>query len=170
MPFGKAGSDAGSQIIKGWTLSGIYTADSGRPYATFLSLPSAPFTNTDGTLWNGYGGVLGQGGLNILPTVPRNNNIGRNNFRVDLRLGRDFKATEKLTIQVLAEGFNIANHSNWTNYNNTAYIGTAPASSSGIGTPIPLAANATFGLANGDGSQPDGTNARRFQLALRFRF
>jgi hypothetical protein len=39
-----------------------------------------------------------------------------------------------------------------------------------IGTPIPLTRRANFGSPNNDGSQPDGTNARRFQLALRLRF
>ncbi len=170
MPFGKSGSGLRAQIVKGWTFSGIYNADSGRPYSTNLSLPSIPFTNTDGTLWNGYGGVLGQGGLNILPSVSRNNNIGRSTFRLDLRLGRDFKITDRLTTQILAEGFNIFNRSNWTNYITTAYIGTAPASTSGVNTPVLLSRNPVFSTPTGDGSQPDGTNARRFQLALRFRF
>jgi hypothetical protein len=170
MPFGKTGKDAGSMIVRGWALSGIYTAESGRPYATGLSIPSIPFTNTDGTLWNGYGGVLGQGGLNLLSTVPRNNNTGRPNYRFDLRLARDFRIGERLTTQIVAEGFNIFNHANWTNYNTTAYIATAPSSSSPVTTPIVLAANSVFAQPNGDGSQPDGTNARRFQLALRFRF
>lgn len=170
MPFGKNGTDFGSHLVKGWSLSTIVSAESGRPYATGLSIPSIPFTNTDGTQWNGYGGVLGQGGLNLLPTVPRNNNTGRPNYRVDLRLGRDFHITERLVTQIVAEGFNIFNHSNWTNYNTTAYIATAPAAGSLVTTPIVLNANAPFAQPNGDGSQPDGTNARRFQLALRFRF
>jgi hypothetical protein len=95
----------------------------------------------------------------VLPTVPRNNNVGRPNYRLDLRLGRDFKIGERLTTQIIAEGFNIFNHSNWTNYNTTAYIATAPPSTSGVSTPIALSANAPFAQPNGDGSQPDGTNA-----------
>ena len=170
MPFGSHNSGVPAQIVKGWTMSGIYSAESGRPYATGLSIPSIPFTNTDGTLWNGFGGVLGQGGLNVLPTVPRNNNTGRPTYRLDLRLGRDIRITERLTTQIVAEGFNIFNHANWTNYNTTAYIATAPPSTSAVNTPISLSANAPFAQPNGDGSQPDGTNARRFQLALRFRF
>lgn len=171
LPFGKNGSDLGSQIVKGWVLAGIYTADSGRPYATSISLPSLAFTNTDGTLWNGLnGGLLGQGGLNVLPTVARNNNIGRSNFRTDFRLSRQFRIGEKLTTEVFFEAFNIANHSNWTNYNTTAYIATAPATTAGVNTPIQLTANAPFATPTGDGSQPDGTNARRLQLSARFRF
>jgi hypothetical protein len=170
MPFGKKGSDTASQIVKGWMLSGIFTAESGRAYATGLSIPSLPFTNTDGALWNGFGGVLGQGGINVLPTVSRNNNVGRPNYRLDLRTGRDFRIGERFTTQIIAEGFNIFNHANWTNYNTTAYIAAAPPSTSGVSTPILLSANAPFAQPNGDGSQPDGTNARRFQLALRFRF
>ena len=98
-------SDIASQIVKGWMLSGTVTAESGRAYATGLSIRSIPFTNTDGTLWNGNGGVLGQGGINILPTVARNNSIGRPNYRLDLRLGRDSKIGERFTTQIIAEGF-----------------------------------------------------------------
>jgi hypothetical protein len=39
-----------------------------------------------------------------------------------------------------------------------------------LSMPIPLTKRANFGVENNDGSQPDGANARRFQLALRFRF
>jgi hypothetical protein len=171
MPFGKGGQDFGSQLIKGWVISGIYSAESGRPYSTSLSLPSMPFTNSDGTVWNGLnGGLLGQGGLNVLPTVPRNNNTGRPNYRLDLRLSRQFKIRERLTTEFFFEAFNVFNHSNWTNYSTTAYIATAPPSSAGISTPVQLTANAPFGTPNGDGSQPDGTNARRLQLSARFRF
>jgi hypothetical protein len=37
-------------------------------------------------------------------------------------------------------------------------------------TPVPLTRRASFGEPNNDGSQPDGTDALRFQLALRFLF
>jgi hypothetical protein len=162
MPFAKTGHDFGSQLVKGWVISGIVSAETGRPYATSISLPSMPFTNTDGTAWNGLnGGLLGQGGLNVLPTVPRNNNTGRPTYRLDLRVSRQFKLGERLTTEVFFEGFNVFNYSNWTNYNTTAYIATAPPSSAGVSTPVQLAAAAPFGIPNGDGSQPDGTNARR---------
>src|SRR5262249_16629246 len=39
-----------------------------------------------------------------------------------------------------------------------------------LGTPIPLTRRNNFGLPNNDGSQPDGTNARRYQIAVRLRF
>ena len=32
--------------------------------------------------------------------------------------------------------------------------------------PVVLTERADFGVANNDGSQPDGTNARRFQVAI----
>jgi hypothetical protein len=171
MPFAKTGHDFGSQLAKGWVMSGIVSAETGRPYATSISLPSMPFTNSDGTVWNGLnGGLLGQGGLNVLPTVPRNNNTGRPNYRLDLRVSRQFKIRERLTAEFFFEAFNVFNHSNWTNYNTTAYIATANPSTASISTPVQLTAAAPFGTPNGDGSQPDGTNARRLQLSARFRF
>jgi len=39
-----------------------------------------------------------------------------------------------------------------------------------ISAAIPLTRRANYGVENNDGSQPDGTNACRFQLALRLRF
>jgi hypothetical protein len=171
MPFAQSGTDFGSQLAKGWVISGIVSEETGRPYATSISVPSMPFTNTDGTVWNGLnGGLLGQGGLNVLPTVSRNNNTGRPNYRLDLRLSRQFKIRERLTTEFFFEAFNVFNHSNWTNYNTTAYIATAPPSTAAINTPVQLTANAPFGIPNGDGSQPDGTNARRLQISARFRF
>jgi hypothetical protein len=171
MPFAKTGHDFGSQLAKDWVISGILAAEAGRPYSTSISLPSMPFTNSDGTLWNGLnGGLLGQGGLNVLPTVARNNNTGRPTYRLDLRLSRQFKVRERLTTEFFFEAFNVFNHSNWTNYNTTAYIATAPPSSASISTPVQWTASAPFGTPNGDGSQPDGTNARRLQVSARFRF
>jgi len=39
-----------------------------------------------------------------------------------------------------------------------------------LGVTVLLTNVATFGAPFGDGGPPDGTNARRFQMALRFRF
>jgi len=77
-------------------------------------------------------------------------------------------------MQVLAEAFNLFNHSNFTGYNTTKF--NAPiATLANSTTPIVLttATNAlgpTFGLPSQDGGQPDGTGARRFQVGLKLNF
>src|SRR6185295_5799196 len=77
----------------GFRVSGIVTAESGRPYSDGVSVPSLPFT-LDGAQYNGFGGLYGQGGggdRNVAPNTVRNSTYGDANYRVDLRIARDFK-------------------------------------------------------------------------------
>jgi hypothetical protein len=78
--------------------------------------------------------------------------------------------TERFTVQVLGEAFNLFNRSNFNGFNTTLYDAQATTVTTPIGTPVALTQRSNFGFPNADGSQPDGTNARRLQLALRFRF
>jgi Carboxypeptidase regulatory-like domain/TonB dependent receptor len=176
LPYGRSGKEWYNPLIRGFSVSGLTTLETGRPYATGISAGSLPFC-VGGTLPNcaggqkflGLGGVLGQGGLSILPTVPRNNVTGRPNYRLDTRVARSFRVTERFQFQVLAEAFNLFNHSNFTGYNTTAFAaGTATLLNST--TPIPLTARSNFGVPSQDGGQPDGTGARRLQLGLRLNF
>ncbi len=130
------------------------------------------FSTPDGTQYSGFGGgIYGQGGLSLLPTVERNSNTGDPSYRVDVRLARDVRVTNRLVIEVLGEGFNIVNANIWTQYNNTIYTATATNAATATGsTPVVLTAMPTFGTPSADGGFPDGTNARRFQVAVRFRF
>ena len=82
--------------------------------------------------------------------------VGRNTGRsfdfasLDLRLSRRFKLTERADLQLLAEGFNVLNRSNFGIPNNTFGSGTAP---------LP-----TFG-------QPTAAlDARQFQFGMRVSF
>jgi hypothetical protein len=82
--------------------------------------------------------------------VGRNTGRGFNFASLDLRLSRRFQFTEHIRLEVLAEGFNILNRSNFSIPNNT--FGT------GI-TPLP-----SFG-------QPTSAfDPRQFQLGLRLSF
>ena len=135
-----------------------------------LSIPNIPFSTQDGTQWNGFGGVLGQGGLNLLPTAARNGNTGDANYRLDLRLARDIRLTERFVLELLGEGFNVFNRSNFNSYNTTAYIATATTAAAALATPVLLRSSTNFGTPRGDAFTPDGTGARRFQLAARFKF
>jgi hypothetical protein len=181
LPELKQGSALTRGLLNGYRLGGIFTAESGRPFAATISLPNIPFT-LDGAQYTGFGGILGLGGLNLAPDVPRNSNYGDVNYRIDLRVARDVKLGEKFVVELLGEAFNLFNRSNFNGFNSTLYNAAFPllpgsttdrfsaTNPPPLATPIPLTRSANFGAPNNDGSQPDGTNARRFQLALRFRF
>ncbi len=180
LPKIQTGNRLSRALVNGYRLSGIYTAESGRPFSAVISLPNIPFT-VNGAQYNGFGGLFGQGSSNdqnLAPSIQRNSNYGQPNYRLDLRLARDIKLSERFTLELIGEGFNIFNRSNFNGFATTIYSAALPTGSSAtnppsLAAPIILNAptNATpFGTPNNDGSQPDGTNARRFQLAARFRF
>jgi hypothetical protein len=74
-------------------------------------------------------------------------------------------------IEVLGEGFNIFNANIWTQYNNSAFTATSTnAATTSPTTPISLVPSTTFGTPSADSGFPDGTNARRFQVAVRLRY
>lgn len=94
---------------------------------------------------------------------------GKPNYRYDTRVARTFKMKERYQFQVLAEAFNLFNHSNYTGYNTTAFAaGGATLADSTV--PVKLSARSNFGTPNQDSILPDGTGARRFQLGLKLNF
>jgi hypothetical protein len=159
--------------IRGFLFSGIETAEAGRPVAEFISVPALPFLGTDGATYNGFGGIRGQGTTgdrDLLPTVGRNSIAGPRNYSLSLRVARDISITERCKLELMAEGFNVFNHSNYNGFNTTIYTAAATANTAPVSTPIALTPTAGFLAPNSDGTPPDGTNARRLQLAIRFRF
>jgi hypothetical protein len=159
----------GSGMLHDFLFSAIYTAESGRAVASLVSVPSIPFATPDGVQWNGYGGLNGQAGTNFLPTLPRNGVAGDWNYRLDLRVSRTFQIS-RVTLEAIAEGVNVFNRSNYNGYNTTIYTATATTATTPLATPVVLTSSPSYLVVNNDGSQPDGTNARRFQVALRFKF
>ena len=125
--------------IRGFHLSGIETAEAGRPVAEFISVPSLPFLGTDGNTYNGFGGIRGQGtsgDRDLLPTVGRNSLAGPGNYSLSLRVSRDIRLTERMRLELMVEGFNVFNHSNYNGFNTTIYTATATATTS---TPLATA-------------------------------
>jgi hypothetical protein len=186
LPKFRGGNSFVRGIVNGYRLSGIYTAESGRPYTATVNFANNNnrfiVTNPDGSQirYEGFGGSLGQGGINVAPGTERNEFYGEANYRFDLRLARDFKITERATLELIAESFNLFNTTNFNGFNSTLYqavfpTGTNANSPPDVAVPIPLtvfqdALGPTFARPTNNSSQPDGTNARRFQLAARFRF
>lgn len=161
-----------ANLPAGFRLSGIFTAESGRPYSAVISVPNLPFT-LDGVQYNGFGGLLGQGGgadRNLAPNIVRNSTYGDANYRLDVRVARDFRLGDRLIVELIAEGFNVLNRSNYNGFQTTLYTASSTSVRTPLSTPVRLMERSDWGRPNNDASQPDGTNARRFQLAARFRF
>jgi hypothetical protein len=161
------------RALRNFRFSAIYTGESGRPVASLISVPALPFLGVDGAQYNGFGGLRGQGtggDRNLAPNIARNSISGTANFRLDLRAARDFRITERLRLEVLGEGFNIFNTANYNGFGTTIYTAAAPTTSTPLATPIQLTPTAGYFAPNNDGTPPDGTNARRLQLSVRFRF
>lgn len=159
--------------LRGFRLSAIETIEAGRPIAEFISVPSLPFLGTDGNTYNGFGGLMGQGtggDHDLLPTVGRDSLAGPANYSLALRLAREIRVSERFRMEALAEGFNVFNHSNYNGFNDTIYTAAATTNTTPLATPVMLTPTAGYLAPISDSSPPDGTNARRLQLALRFRF
>jgi hypothetical protein len=162
-----------ARVLRGFRFSAIETIDAGRPIGEFISVPSLPFLGTDGNTYNGFGGLLGQGtggDRSLLPSVGRNSLAGPANYTLSLRVGREFRLTDRFRVETLAEGFNIFNHSNYNGFNDTIYNAAATTNTTPLATPVMLTPTAGYLGPTSDSSPPDGTNARRLQLAIRFRF
>lgn len=88
-----------------------YQIQNGLPYSAFAS-GNAPGSTVSG--------INGSGGTNRV-------DIGRNTFRQpnnwigDIRLAKGFKVTEKYSVELLGDFFNIANKQNVSGVNTTAY-------------------------------------------------
>ena len=155
----------------GLKVSGIFTAESGRPYSDGVSVGNLPFT-VNGAEYLGFGGLYGQGGggdRNVAPNSERNSTYGDANYRLDLRLSRTVKLG-RAAVELLGEGFNVFNRKNFNGFRSTRYDAVATTVTTPLAQPVVLTERTDFGVANNDGSQPDGTNARRFQVAIRVKY
>jgi hypothetical protein len=144
-------------IVSGFQLSPIFRYNSGHP---FNLLAGSVDVNGD----NHY--------TNDRPIgARRNTGLGPNYYDFDMRLSRTFHIREKVGLQLLAEGFNLANRTNYASVNNE--VGPA------FGLPLTLggAGALTFNVKGSKAlspSQPLGfTSAfpmRQLQLGLRLDF
>jgi hypothetical protein len=127
------------RIVSGWELSGMLQAYSALPF----------------NITSGVATVQGTAARPLENGAFIRRNAGESSpfFAVNLRLARAFRAGERRTIEVLAEGFNLTNHHNVLTRNGTFGTGSYP------DQPLP-----TFGRVTAL-SEP-----RSLQLGLRVRF
>ncbi|HET7441715.1 MAG TPA: TonB-dependent receptor [Terriglobales bacterium] len=143
-------------VLSGFELSPIVSYNSGHPF----NLLAGADVNGDRHSTNDR--PIGAG---------RNTGIGPNYVTLDMRLARSVKLSEKANVQLLAEGFNLTNRTNFASVNNVVGpLFGLPLSAGGAGA-------ATFnvhGNAALSPSQPLGFTsifaAREIQLGVRLSF
>ena len=144
-------------IINGWELSGITTLASAHPTSGTIYVTSTTQGSNPKMV---YTTLNGSGGWNRVPFWSGNSLDIDQTYRVDARLSRKVPINERFSAYLMFEAFNLTN-----TITNTAVKTQAYTASGGALTP-------TAGLGTGSSSQgfPDGTNARRMQVALRLTF
>ncbi len=149
-------------ITNDWTLAPIFQFQTGLPFSLTTS-------------GNAPGGVPGGGGVNGSGGAFRIDAIGRNTFRFpstyvqDLRLSKTVKFQERYSVELLADAFNLANHTNVTGVSTSGY--TVATTGTGCSTAAPcLNFNAsTFGVPNSANSNFT-YSPRQLQLGVRVKF
>ncbi len=123
---------AGRTLLSNWTLSNVLELSSGRPYSALLSpaCTSASAAGAVDDLFNNCSGANGNlndsavnqdtantaSGINGAGPTP---GIGLNSFygpwieRLDGALARTFPLSERLSLKLEAQGFNLFNHANY---------------------------------------------------------
>ncbi|HWZ33269.1 MAG TPA: carboxypeptidase regulatory-like domain-containing protein [Bryobacteraceae bacterium] len=171
--FMKSNNAFAKYVVNGWELAGIGTLASRRPI-----FESVPFSSTI-NLPQAFTGTLdGLGGDSRVPFLPNNPLHSDPITRGDARLSKTFPIRENMPLTLLFEVFNLTNTMSNTGVITTGYTaankGTAavpnfviaPCGSATATTCAPT----TPGLGSASAGFPDGTNARRAQVGVRFTF
>jgi hypothetical protein len=142
--------------VNNWQLSGIVNLASGRPTNAGITISdSTPFTGAAFTsTLNGYGGN------NRPPFWPQAPIYTTPRYTADLRLTKVLPFNEQYKLYLNFEAFNVTNSQFDTSQLFTAYV-----LSGGI-----LKYQPSFGQGSATAGFPDGTNARRAQVSMRFVF
>jgi len=144
-------------IFSGFTVAPAFSMTSGVPYTAVLT------GNTPNTA-RVLTGVLGAGGSNRLPSIPRNNYALPKTANLDLRVSRGFLLAGTHKIEAILDIFNVTNRLNYTQSNTSIYAigGTVAAPT--------LTFNPTFGSLTNANSNYFVFTPRQVQLALRYTF
>lgn len=142
---GGQGASLGERILSGFQLAPIFRYNSPHPF----NLLAGTNVNNDRHSTN-----------DRPPGAGRNTGIGPNYISLDMRLTRAFRFSENTVLQLIAEGFNLFNRTNYASVNNVVGV---------IGPPFDLRGNSALSP-----SQPLGfTSAfpkRQFQFGVRLSF
>jgi hypothetical protein len=187
--------DLAGRLANGWMVSGIGQFRSGLPYTMRTGGSLAEEFTSGGAPIVGLGpGMNGSGGDNRIYGVGNDGvtyNIGRNTYRypatwkADMRLGKSFDLGAMRKLELLVESFNLFNHQNVTELENTGYSIESGSPPTALGMPAGLPSlnfltglkvNVVTGVANSAFGQPLNVNATNFyrerqvQVGMRLRF
>jgi outer membrane receptor protein involved in Fe transport len=165
-PMADFGSGLANSALNGWQLSMIemYATPQGvDPYVSISALPAALSNDVYTTTISGDG--IGFASYQRVPFYPRSSlNLGTT-LKTDLRLTKDIKIPHEQSVSLNFEVFNALNYNTTTSVNQVAIIANTDASGNGILTPV-----AGAGKGTASAGFPDGTNARRAQVSVRYSF
>ncbi len=142
-------------VVNNWQLSVLGTFASAFATTPTITVTGTPFA---GSAFNNT--INGGGGSNRVPFLPRNFLDIDQTRRIDARISKILKFTERYTATFNFEAFNLFNTPSNTARRNQAFQAV-----SGELRPI-----ANYAEGSASAGFPDGTNVRRMQLSLRFVF
>ncbi len=165
-PTGDFGSSLANSVLTGWQLSMIETYATPQgvdPYVSISALPAALSNDIYSTTISGDG--IGFASYQRVPFYPRSSlNLGTT-LKTDLRLTKEIKILHEQNVSLNFEVFNAFNYNTTTSVNQVAIIANTDANGNGILTPVTGAGKGTASA-----GFPDGTNARREQVSVRYTF
>ena len=152
-------------FVNGWELSAITTLASANPASATINSASTALGAEFPGIQLSQSTLNGSGGWNRVPFLPVNSLDIDQTYNVDARITRSLPFGERVKANLSFEAFNAFN-----TIHNTG-IQTAAYSVSG-NILKPVLTNGVSHVGDGNASQgfPDGTNARRMQVALRITF
>jgi hypothetical protein len=153
--FVKSNSGVAKYLINNWQLAQISTFASSFPQTPFIFTSGSPYSGAPFT-----NSINGFGGSNRVPFLPAASLDVDTIARTDARLTKVLPFSERYSLNLSFEVFNLFN-----NVSDTAKYGQAYTAVGGALRPDPR-----YGEPTASGGFPDGTNARRAQISLRFLF
>lgn len=169
---GLKGKGPFTYLTNGWSVKPLIQIQSGLPYSYAISSGSPSnqpvgqgCTSTANCLAPYSSGIAGTAVSSYIPFFGRNTLTQPRNIVVDARVQKDFRLPyEGASLQLLAEGFNIANHQNITNVNTGAFT-----LANNVLTSVNPSSN--FGLASSSGVNSNyAYQVRQLQLGVRVLF
>ncbi|HUI56681.1 MAG TPA: carboxypeptidase regulatory-like domain-containing protein [Bryobacteraceae bacterium] len=144
-------------VVNNWQLSSITTINSARPYTS----PTVRVTDTPVPGMFSNFNLDGSGLSGRVPFWPVNSVYQPNMWRSDARISKLIPFGDRYRVSAFFEVFNISN-----SWSPTSMTSQAFTEAKGVLTLTPAA----YGVGSGDSLNPDGTEARRMQVGLRFEF
>ena len=141
--------------VNNWMLNGLVTFAAGRPETATVYTQDTPVSGMfSANSLNGFGGN------SRVPFWPVNGLYTPPIYRADLILGKKLPFSERYQASIRFEAYNVTNTIVDTSLQSEAFTERGK-----VLTPY-----SAYGAGTASGGFPDGTNARRLQLALRFTF